>query len=59
MNVEFQGHNADLDNVRGQNRTLAAANLIIPTTFEEALSYAEQIWFTEGCPDKPHRVVRR
>ena len=43
MNVEFQGHNADLDNVRGQNRTLAAATLIIPTTFEEALSYAEQI----------------
>ena len=45
MNVEFQGHNADLDNVRGQNRTLAAANLIIPTTFEEALSYAEQILY--------------
>jgi len=43
MNVEFQGHNADLDNVRGQNRMLDAANLAIPSTFEEAMTYAEQL----------------
>lgn len=43
MNVEFQGHNADLDNVRGCNRMLDAANLAIPSTFEEAMTYAEQI----------------
>ena len=43
MNIDYQGHNANMDNVRGCNRMLDAANLIIPTTFEEALTYAEQI----------------
>lgn len=43
MSIDYQGHNANMDNVRGCNRMLDAANLIIPTTFEEALTYAEQI----------------